>query len=319
MPDLKLNKIQHQAEILSNRVLKRYKHLKKRFARQNIDCFRLYDWDIPEVRAVVDWYAGHLVIAEYVRKQSDPQWLPEMAKAVGAALNIPTDKIFIKKRETGTARDASYNKMDSINTRLEVNERNLKLWVNLSDYLDTGLFSDHRETRLLIQEMSKGHDFLNLYGYTGAFTCAAALGGAKSTVTVDRSATYLNWTKENMELNNLWGKQHQIVPSDVDDFLNDAIKEERRFTLGFVDPPSFFQDKKRKISFDVNKDHRSLLLKVFKTLAPGSTVFFSTNHQRFVPKLDKLPVKDLHEITPPTIPDDYRNKYIHRCWKMITF
>jgi len=311
-------KAKHHAEILSNRVRNRFRHLAKRFKRQNIDCFRLYDWDIPEVRAVVDWYAGHIVVAEYERLQTGPEWLPQMAAAVAATLSLPSEKVHIKRRHTNTKEGPRYEKLDSKGLRFEVRERNLRFWVNLDDFLDTGLYSDHRDTRVIVGNLAKNQDFLNLYAYTGAFTCAAAAGNAKMTLTVDRSANYLKWAKDNMVLNGLAGPQHTFVQSDARKFLSEAYHDGRRFTLAFVDPPSFSRDEKEGMSFDVNKDHPDLIRSVLKVMAPNSIVFFSTNHQRFEPRLEGLPFKGLIELTPKTIPEDYRNRAIHRCWKITT-
>lgn len=309
-------KTKYHAEILSNRIRKRFAHLSKRFKREGIDCFRLYDWDIKEVRAVVDWYAGHVVVGEYEREQTGPDWLPQMAKAVAKVLGLPPGYTHIKRRHTKTKEGPRYSKTDSKGQRFIVQERNLRFWVNLNDYLDTGLYSDHRETRVIIEKFAKDKDFLNLYAYTGAFTCAAAAGGAKSTVTVDRSATYLSWAHDNLKLNGLLGPQHKLIQSDVDKFLIETHRKSRRFTLAVVDPPSFFQDQMADVFFDINRDHAKLLQNVLKVMVPGSLVFFSTNHQRFEPHLEGLPVKDLVELTPATIPEDYRNKKVHRCWKM---
>jgi 23S rRNA (cytosine1962-C5)-methyltransferase len=306
----------HHAEILANRVRNRFRHLSKKFKKQNIDCFRLYDRDIPEVRAVVDWYAGHVVIGEYERIQTGPDWLPQMAQAVAQALDVPLEKMHIKRRHTATVGKPRYAKMASKGERFEVNERNLRFWVNLDDFLDTGLFSDHRDTRVMISKLAAGKDFLNLFAYTGAFTCAAAAGGAKTTVTVDRSATYLKWAKDNLELNKLWGAQHLLIQSDAAKYLEAIHLKGRRFTLAFVDPPSFFQDEQNEMSFDINRDHPDLIKSVLKVMEPGSLVFFSTNHQRFTPQFLGLPVRDLKELTPKTIPEDYRNENIHRCWVM---
>jgi 23S rRNA (cytosine1962-C5)-methyltransferase len=317
-PD-KLNssaKLKYHAELLSNRLKKRFAHLYKKFKKQNIDCFRLYDWDIPEIRAVVDWYGGHVVVGEYVRWQTGEEWLPQMAKAVGEALKVSPEKIHVRRRQTGTEGKARYKKISSKGKRFEVTERNLKLLVNLDDFLDTGLFSDHRDTRVIVEKLSAGKDFLNLFAYTGAFTCAAAFGGAKSTTTVDRSSTYLDWAKDNLELNNLWASKHQLIRSDVNKFLEKAYRERKRFDLAFVDPPSFFQDELNEVSFDINTDHPELLRNVLKVMIPGSNVFFSTNHQRFEPHLETPLAKDLVELTPKTIPEDYRNRQIHRCWRM---
>ena len=157
---------------------------------------------------------------------------------------------------------------------------------------------------------------MNLFAYTGSFTCASAAGGAKTTVTVDRSETYLNWARDNLELNGLGGPQHELAQSDVSKYLLKAQRTARRFTLAFIDPPSFFQDRQKGISFDVVRDHPQLIKDVLYVMVPGSMVFFSTNHQRFEPRFAGLPVKDLKELTPKTIPEDYRNRRVHRCWTM---
>lgn len=309
-------KAKYQAEILSNRIRKRFRHLSKRFKRQGIDCFRLYDWDIKEVRAVVDWYAGHAVIAEYVRMQTGPDWLPQMAKAVGEALDLPPERVHFKRRQTKAKEGPRYRRLGHKGERFAVRERDLRFWVNLEDFLDTGLYSDHRDTRVIIKNLAAGKDFLNLYGYTGAFTCAAAAGNAKTTTTVDRSAANIEWAKDNLELNGLSGPQHSFVQSDVARFLKRSYHERKRFALAFVDPPSFFNDRNRGVSFDVNRDHAALLQDVLKVMIPGSLVFFSTNHQRFEPDLNRLRVLDLKEITSSTIPEDFRNRQVHRCWRM---
>ena len=309
-------KAKRHAEILSNRIRARFRHLSRKFKKQGIECFRLYDWDIPEVRAVVDWYAGHVVVAEYERLQTGPQLLGQMAAAVGETLNVPPDRIHIKRRHTQTKEGPRYTPLNSRGERLQVHERNLRFWVNLDDFLDTGLYSDHRNTRLIVEKLALGQDFLNLYAYTGAFTCAAAAGRANATTTVDRSGMYIKWAQDNLKLNGLNGPQHVFIQSDVDKYLARAQREKRRFTLAFVDPPSFFQDRSQNVSFDINHDHPELIRNVLKVMAPGSFVFFSTNHQRFAPRLDDLPVKDLIELTPKTIPEDYRNRQIHRSWQM---
>lgn len=308
-------KTAHHAEILGNRVRKQYRHLRKRFKRAHIDCFRLYDWDIPEVRAVVDWYAGHVVIAEYVRKQTGPQWLPAMAEAVRTALELPADCVHVKMRRTGTADDLRYSRLAEDNKRFIVNERDLRFWVNLDDFIDTGLYSDHRDTRVLVRDEARDQDFLNLFAYTGAFSCAAAAGGAASTTTVDRSQTNLDWAADNMRLNEFTGKGHHFVQADVDTFLSRAAKKGESWSLVFCDPPSFFKDLKAGKAFDINRDHLRLLTQVLKVTRPGGTVYFSTNHQRFEPRLDELPVDRLRELTPKTIPEDFRNRQMHRCWR----
>jgi 23S rRNA G2069 N7-methylase RlmK/C1962 C5-methylase RlmI len=306
-----------QAQTLANSVRKRFRHLQKRFTREKIDCFRLYDWDSPDIRIVVDWYAGHLVVAEYERRQTGPEYLPQMADAVAKALSVTPEKVHLKRRHTNVEAGLRYTKLGSCGERFKVNERNLQFWVNLTDFLDTGLYSDHRDTRVIIRKLAKGRDFLNLFAYTGAFTAAAAAGNAKSTVTVDRSATYLLWTKDNLILNGFWGEKHTLVQSDVKKYLALAKRQGRRFDLIFVDPPSFFNDSQERVEFDVNRDHPRLLRDVLEVVKPGADLFFSTNHQRFKPCFEGLNVAEIIKLTPKTIPEDYRNKNIHSCWRMI--
>jgi 23S rRNA G2069 N7-methylase RlmK/C1962 C5-methylase RlmI len=304
-----------QAEVLANSVAKRFRHFCKRFKRQSIDCFRLYDWDSPDIRVVVDWYAGHLVVAEYERIQTSLEYLPQMANAAARALGVPPEKIHLKRRHTNVADGPRYEKIDSRGERFEVRERNLRFWVNLDDFIDTGLYSDHRDTRVLVAGIAPGKDFLNLFGYTGAFTCAAA-AGAKTTVTVDRSSTYIDWAKDNLILNGLWAPKHKLIQADAMSYLAQAYRKNERFDLAFVDPPSFYKDSREQAAFDINRDHPQLLRDVLMIMRPGSDLFFSANHQRFEPQFEGLPVKDIVKLTPKTIPEDYRNKNIHNCWRM---
>jgi len=305
---------QRQAEMLARRVLKNYKHLRRGFDKAQIGAFRLYDWDIPEIRVVVDWYEGHLLVAEYARRQTDemPEWLPTMAAAAAQVLEVQQEKVILKRRHTGAG--VRYARLDARGERFVVRERDLRFWVNLTDHIDTGLYPDHRETRQMVRDRARDADFLNLFAYTGAFTCAAAVGGARATTTVDLSNTYLTWAQENLGLNVRPGPQHTFVREDALRFLDHAARSQRQWTLAMVDPPSFSASRGMSSDFDVVRDHRRLLLAVLAVLAPGGELFFSTNHQRFIPNLEDLPVADLHEITARTVPADYRNKQVHRCW-----
>lgn len=309
-------RVTQQAEVFSNTLRKHFRHFGRKFKRQGIECFRLYDWDAPDIRIVVDWYAGHLVVSEYERLQTGTEYLPKMAAVAASVLGVSPDKVYIRRRHTNIAEGPRYTKIDSRNLRFEVRERNLRFWVNLSDYLDTGLYSDHRDTRVIIAKLAQGKDFLNLFAYTGTFTAAAAAGGAKSTVTVDRSRTYLNWAKDNLALNGLSGQQHSFVQSDATEYLYDAYRKGKRFNLAFVDPPSFFKDEGARVSFDINRDHPELIRNALKVMQPGSDLFFSTNHQRFEPRFDDITVKQIIKLTPKTIPEDYRNRNAHNCWQI---
>ncbi|MFZ1984698.1 MAG: class I SAM-dependent methyltransferase [Desulfatitalea sp.] len=314
-----LNKYNHQAEMLANKVKKRYQHLYKRFARQNIEVFRLYDWDIPEIRAVVDWYGGHLVVGEYTRAQSTPEWLPIMGAAVCAALGVPPDNLHLKVRVYGKADGRRYERIDTTDRMFVVSERDLKFYVNPWDYVDTGLFGDHRDTRQMIRERVAGKDFLNLFCYTGTFSCYAAKGGARRTVSVDRSKSAIAWARRNLALNAIEAAPHRLIQMHAFEFLSTAKHRAERFDLALVDPPSFYTIQETEEHFDINTDHPVLLHGVAELMHPGATIFFSTNHQDFTPRMDALGFAEAKEITDSTIPEDYRHKRksIHRCWKII--
>ena len=312
-------KYEKQAEMLANRVKKQYKHLRKRFAKHNIDVFRLYDGDIPEIRAAVDWYAGHVVVAEYTRRDSDPQWLPEMGQAVSLALGVPPENLHLKERQAGYQEGKRYQRFDTTNKKIVMRERDLKFYINLWDYVDTGLFSDHRETRMMVREVVPGKDLLNLFCYTGAFSCHGAKAGARSTTSVDRSESTLAWARENMVLNGFSLENNKLIQADTFDFLKTAAENSESFDICVVDPPSFFTRRRKGEHFDINKDHPDLLEMVIKLMRPGGLIYFSTNHQDFTPLLDRLPVESHREITGSTIPEDYRRKHkqIHRCWEIL--
>lgn len=309
---------QNQARMLANRVRKRFKHLHRRFKRQNIEVFRLYDWDIPEIRAVVDWYGGHLVIGEYLRRQSVPQWLPAMAREVAGVLDVPMEKVHLKARRAGKPDGQRYERIDHTNKKIVLSERDLKFLVNPYDFVDTGLFSDHRDTRQMVREMAAGKDFLNLYCYTASFSCYAAMGGARSTVSVDRSEGAIQWARENMALNGIDPAANRLVQAHTFDYLKNARNKGLRFDLAVVDPPSYSTTKTRDLTFDVVRDHPRLLENVVSVLKAGATLFFSTNHQNFEPGLGGLKVSDAREITSRTIPEDFvhKRKTIHRCWQI---
>jgi 23S rRNA (cytosine1962-C5)-methyltransferase len=304
--------------MLANRVKKRFKHLHKRFARQQIEVFRLYDGDIPEIRAAVDWYAGHLVIAEYMRRQSVPEWLPMMAEAVARALGVPAEKVHLKNRKAGKQDGKRYERIAHTNRKIVMHERDLQFSVNPSDYVDTGLFSDHRNTRQMVREMAAGKDFLNLYCYTGTFSCYAAKGGARTTVSVDRSHTAISWARENMTLNGIPAEGNTLVQSGTRAYLEKARQTGQTFDLAVVDPPSYSTVRSGGRDFDILRDHPELLASVIEVMRPGATLFFSTNHQNFAPCMDGLAISRADEITAQTIPEDYRSKKktIHRCWHL---
>ena len=287
--------------MLENRVRKSFRKLHPRFEQRNVGAFRIYDRDIPEIRAVVDWYEGHAVLAEYARTQTQGlRWLDAMAQAVAAGLSLPLGRVHLKTRRTG----GKYPRLGQKNERIPVREGDLRFLVNLDDYIDTGLFADHRDTRSRVRAEARGARFLNLFAYTGSFTCAAAAGGAEQTTSVDASQTYLDWAADNLRLNRASG---ELLRSSVDVFLKTA--RARRWTLCVLDPPSF-SDFGGKV-FDVQRDHRDLIDRALEVLEPGGVLWFATSHQRFTPRLEGL-----RHTEEDTIPEDYRNRAAHRAFRI---
>jgi 23S rRNA (cytosine1962-C5)-methyltransferase len=287
-----------QVEMLANRVRKNFRKLAPRFEKRNIGAFRVYDWDIPEIRAAVDWYEGHLVVAEYARTQTDSlPYLEKLGEAAQQALQAKS--VHLKKRRAGE----KYERFGKGAQRFEVRERDLKFLVNLDDFIDTGLFADHRETRALVAAEARGKSFLNLFAYTGSFTCAALKGGAKRAVTVDTSQLYLDWARDHLVLNDL--PSNDLLQADAVEFVRTT---KQRFELIVLDPPSHSD----RGGFDVQRDHRSLIDATLALLEEKGTLWFSTNHQRFEPQLQGL---HFEEMTKRTVPEDYR-RTPHRSFRI---
>ena len=302
----------------ANRLQKNIKKIEKWAKQQGLDAYRLYDADLPEYNLAVDRYADHIVVQEYAAPKNidENKARQRLLDAVNATLNvtgIETNKLILKvrKKQKGTNQ---YEKLANKGEYFYVNEYGAKLWVNLTDYLDTGLFLDHRLTRKMLGEMAQGKDFLNLFAYTGSATVHAALGKAKSTTTVDMSNTYLNWAEQNLLLNDIEGKQHKLIQADCLQWLE---KCDRQFDLIFVDPPTFSNSKRMEDSWDVQRDHIKLMTNLKRILRPNGTIVFSNNKRGF--KMDFAKLEELGlsavEISHKTLPLDFeRNKQIHNCW-----
>ena len=313
-------KAKHQAELFATRLSKRARHLRRWPTKRNITCFRLYERDVPEIPLVVDRYENHLHITEYERPHDrDPaqhaNWLDLMARTAGETLDIPAGNVFLKRRgrQRGTTQ---HTKVDHSGNRIIVNEGGLKFVVNLQDYVDTGLFLDHRITRQMVRDECEGKTFLNLFAYTGAFTVYAAAGGAKRTVSVDLSKVYLDWAKDNLGVNRLGGDNHQLIASDVKKFVREHAPGEMYDVVVF-DPPTFSNSKRTEDDWDVQKDCVPLLIDLLPLVRKGGVIYFSNNFRRFKFDPADLPVSSVHEISKQTVPEDYRNKRIHRCWRIV--
>jgi 23S rRNA (cytosine1962-C5)-methyltransferase len=238
-----------------------------------------------------------------------------MVRTAGEILDVPQVNIFLKRRRRQRGK-RQHERYAEDQQRFRVAEGGLKLQVNLSDYLDTGLFLDHRITRTMVRDAAHDKRFLNLFGYTGTFTVFAIDGGARSTVTVDLSKTYLDWARRNLALNEMLGAAHQFIESDAMSFLND-LPQQPCFDLAVVDPPTFSNSKKVENFWEVQRDHAALLHRLRLRMAPGGVVFFSTNFRRFHLDEESLAGFTIREISRQTVPDDYRNRRVHRCWRLI--
>ena len=305
------------AEMAANRLQKNMKRLKKYLANNGITSYRLYDADMPEYSAAVDIYENRWIhLQEYappeeIEPEKAAARLTELIDAVQRTTGIPYDEIHVKQRRRQRGKE-QYGRRDDREQLFIMKEHGLKFFVNFTDYLDTGIFLDHRPVRKLIMEMSACKRFLNLYGYTGTATVHAAAGGALSTMTIDASKKYLAWAEKNMELNGYSGMEHQYVRSDCSTWLQET---KHRFDLIFMDPPTFSNSKDRKESFDVQRDHSALIHSAMYHLTFGGTLIFSNNFRKFEMGREILSKYRVEDITEESIPEDYfRNRKIHHCY-----
>ncbi|MDE0889685.1 MAG: class I SAM-dependent methyltransferase [Phycisphaerales bacterium] len=324
--------------MLGERLANRMKHLAKWGRKQGISCFRLYERDVPDYPAIVDWY-GDPGAADPTRDGDAVAWLHSRKKddtlekeiehrrdaqaEILAGLNIPAERLHVKHRgrqRTGDGDRDQYERVDTKSTTKIVDEHGIRFEINLSDYLDVGLFLDHRPTRRSVGERAAGKRVLNLFSYTGAFSVHARAGGAIATTTVDMSRTYLDWYERNLTLNGLSSdRDHQIIQADCLQWLEAGpSSEHERYDIVICDPPTFSNSKRMKAgSFAIDRDHPDLLRWIARFVAPKGEIFFSTNSRSF--ELDDSAVPagfGSREISNRSVPDDFRNKRIHRCWRL---
>lgn len=308
----------------ANRLKKNLKKLSN-WAKQNrITCYRAYDADLPEYAVAVDIYQGDTTwvnVQEYeppksIDQHKADQRLAGLLAEIPRVLGINSDQVFLKIRRKQKSTD-QYEKHGDQGRFHIIAEGGCKLLVNFEDYLDTGLFLDHRPIRMTIQKEAKGKRFLNLFAYTGSATVHAAVGGAKSTTTVDMSNTYINWAKKNLALNVTQGS-HEFIQADCLEWLaTEAQLANRHYDLIFLDPPTFSNSKRMENVFDIQADHVQLINNAVSLLSPGGVLYFSTNFRRF--KIDKQALSELivEDISAATIPEDFaRDQKIHYCWRI---
>lgn len=306
------------AEDYANRLRKNLRKLEKWAAQEGVECYRIYDADLPDYNVAVDRYGSKVVVQEYappktVDAQKARQRLFDVINATLTVMELPSNQLILKTRERQKGKN-QYEKLSQKGEFLLVEEYNAKLWVNLTDYLDTGLFLDHRIARRMLGEMSKDKDFLNLFAYTGTASVHAGLGGARSTTTVDMSRTYLEWAEKNLRVNDLTGRQHRLIQADCLSWLQEANEQ---FDVIFIDPPTFSNSKRMADNFDVQRDHLALMKHLTRLLRKNGTIMFSNNKRGFQMDLAGLAQIGLvaKEITSQTLSQDFaRNRQIHNCW-----
>jgi 23S rRNA (guanine2445-N2)-methyltransferase / 23S rRNA (guanine2069-N7)-methyltransferase len=316
--EIPLQALSEGAQMFANRVVKNRKQLSKWVKQENIQCYRIYDADMPEYAVAIDIYHDWLHVQEYaapktVDAEKAQRRLEEVMLALPQALQIPEARIVLKQRRQQTGKD-QYQTHDEKGEYIQVEEGGCKLLVNLNDYLDTGLFLDHRPVRQKIQHLAQGKRFLNLFCYTGTATMHAVQGGAHNSLSVDMSATYLSWGKKNLALNGFSDQVHQFEQHDCMEFIKHHKGE---YDLIFLDPPTFSNSKKMIGVLDVQRDHAWMIHRVMDLLSEDGLLIFSTNYRRF--ELDDKVLQHNHveDISDQTLDIDFsRNKKIHRCWEI---
>ena len=309
-----------KAAMFFNRLSKVFKHKSKLAKRQEITCYRIYDHDLPEFPFSIELYENNIYIAEYLRRHGmdDDQhdsWLTDCMQIIQSVTGISPENMYCKQRKRMSHRDGQYEKLSEEKEYFTVMEDGLKFQVNLTDYLDTGLFLDHRPTRNKFRQMSKDKRVLNLFCYTGSFSVYAAAGGAASVTSVDLSKTYLTWAETNLNINSLNNRSAQFIHADVKQYLK-TLKPDS-FDLVIMDPPTFSNSKRMKDILDIQRDHAELINDVLAAMSSGGNLIFSTNYTKFLLDKDQIQSKQIKDITKATTPFDFEGRLKRWCYEII--
>jgi 23S rRNA (cytosine1962-C5)-methyltransferase len=305
--------------MFQNRLEKVYRHISKQARRQKITCYRVYDHDLPEFPLLIEVYEDKVYVSEYKRKhdltdEEHEDWLENCKKIIAEFLNAPVQNIFLKLRQKKESRLGQYQKLKAEKAEFIVQENGLKFIVNLSDYLDTGLFLDHRITRQMVKELSSQKRVLNLFCYTGSFSVYAAAGEASKVVSVDLSKTYLDWSERNMKLNFPAFSDHELVHADVKQYLKNI--PDQSFDLIIMDPPTFSNSKRMEDFLDIQRDHVELINDCMRILNKEGILFFSTNFTKFQIDAGKIKASIIKDITKATTPFDFTGELKRYCFKI---
>ena len=304
--------------MFQNRLEKVYRHLGKQAKRMGVTCFRVYDHDLPEFPLCIEIYGQNIYVAEYKRRhgmndEEHDEWLTRSMSVICGILKAKEENIFLKLRQKKPGRLGQYQKTGERQSEFVVEENGLKFIINLSDYLDTGLFLDHRLTREKVKAEAKGKKVLNLFSYTGSFSVYAASGGADLVLTVDLSKTYLDWANRNMQLNGFNDPlKHKFIQTDVLQYLNTI--PENYFDIIILDPPTFSNSKRMEEILDIQRDHAQLINDCLRSLKSPGKIYFSTNYKKFV--LDKGSIRSslIKDITKQTTPFDFEGRINRVCY-----
>ena len=303
-----------------NRLEKVYRHLSKQARRQEVSCYRIYDHDLPEAPFIIEVYEGKLYVSEYKRRhqlteEEHENWLDECLAVMTTVTGIPKENIFTRLRQRKEGRAGQYQKVAEEKNEAIATEAGLQFLVNLSDYLDTGLFLDHRITRQMVREQSNAKRVLNLFCYTGSFSIYAIAGGASQVVSVDLSKTYLSWAERNRVLNFPGYTNHQIVHADVLQYLKSLPAES--FDLIVMDPPTFSNSKRMEDILDIQRDHVSLINDCMRVLSKEGKLYFSTNYTKFELRVSRIHSGSIKDISKATTPFDFTGKLRRQCFLII--
>ena len=312
---------EEKLQMFRNRLLKMFRHTGKLAKRQSITCYRVYDHDLPEFPFCIELYEDKVYLAEYQRRhgmseEEHEAWLESCVPVISGILDVPDDKIYFRQRRRKAGRLDQYEKLAGEQEFFEVKEAGLSFRVNLTDYLDTGLFLDHRITRGMVREEAAGRRVLNLFCYTGSFSLYAAAGGAALIDSVDLSKTYLTWAEENMALNvPVDPTRQQFIHADVLQWLDEVPAGS--YDLVILDPPTFSNSKRMKDFLDIQRDHAELINKTLLAMTPGGTLYFSTNFRKFQLEADKITAASIKDVTKATTPFDFQGKLFRWCYRIV--
>lgn len=312
--------------MFKNRLAKVFRHVAKQAKRLGVGCYRVYDHDLPEFPFCIEFYGEKLYVAEYKRRHNMTEdehdvWMEKSLEIIMEVLMVQKENIFLKLRQRKPGRLGQYQKYDEVQHEFVVEENGLKFIVNMSDYLDTGLFLDHRITRQMVRGQSAGKKVLNLFAYTGSFSVYAAAGGADEVVTVDLSKTYLQWAERNYLLNggsmasSPSGAGGKFIHADVLQYLKTIPAG--YFDLIIMDPPTFSNSKRMDDFLDIQRDHAGLINDCLAALKKGGVLYFSTNSRKFVLEKDKIQATSVKDITKATTPFDFEGKLFRWCYSII--